>query len=510
MSFQVSAKVKTLTAKEAKKILGFRDAKENEAGGTKYTKEDGSRGKFVLDLNKDNRPLKSGIFERYCEQMFQGIFAGQVNHPSETCNGESIIIDANRQVTSGAHRLVGLILAQTRRDRLSNLGLTDEIEEFDVPETIELPTVLVEGIDPAAADTVDIGQTRSLGDVLYRRHAIAGKELTNSQKAAMNRELATAVRLVWTRLAGNEVRGAGKLPFPEAVSFLEAHPRLTTILEFCYGENEANALSNLISLGYLAGIAYLAAFQDADRGEFENGKLDLKSAPKKWDKAEKWVTMLSQMARRQIKADDNKAAHALVSVLDGNVKSDHKFSRDALCTLLVRGWQGFLGEESYHTAGGLKKALHRKVGDKEILTVDRLGGLDLDKETLRENGWIKVPTPEVRMTAGAHKVGDLVWIDQPDVEPWFGEIEAIDDNGEDVNVKSKDDGTTYGCKLAWLTVDKPERAMAAPAQAPPAKPSVKPSVKTKAKASPKAKVPPASAKVPPASAKVAATETAGN
>lgn len=466
-SFKVTAKLRELSAKDFRSLLGFRDAKEGEEG-IRYTRKDGTKGRFVLDRNRDNRPLKMGRVEQLSEQIFQGIFAGQWNHPSETCNGETIILDSTGQVTSGAHRGLATIFAQDRRDLLAAMGQTELIEEYNVPETISLPTILVEGIDPAAADTVDLVVPRQMGDVLYRRHAVGGKELSATQRATLNRELAVALRLVWLRLRGEQVSGGGKFNFPEALRFLEGHPLLVDCLNHVFAENDNSRISGLISLGYAAGLMYLAAFSGEDREVYEKGSLNTTKKPTKWEDAEKFWTLFGQMSARTLKKDENETIHAIVSVLDSNKKSSDKYSRDAICSLICRAWNAFSGGEGGKTPGALTKGLFKKVktGDteREVLILDRFGGLDLDKDTLKASGWIKEEVEVRRVKAEGFKVGDKVWVDQPNLEPWFGTLKEFAADGKTavvaVHESDRKDGEPeeYGCEMEWIKADRPERA----------------------------------------------------
>jgi len=170
-----SAKFVTLTAKDAVRILGFRTEVTKDEKSFPFVDGTGVKRKFALDKNKHNRPFNLNRATRYSEKMFQGEFAGQWNSPSSTGNGESFIVGSDGQIISCAHRLVGLLLAQNKADMLRKFGQLDEIERYNVPEIIELPALMVEGIDPEAADSNDTGDKRTLGDVMFRRETLLGR-----------------------------------------------------------------------------------------------------------------------------------------------------------------------------------------------------------------------------------------------------------------------------------------------------------------------------------------------
>lgn len=438
----------------AKELLGWRDAKKTDVPAFRLNGEN-----VVLANNKHNRPFSLGLAKKYSDQMFRGEWAGQWNSPSKTCNGETIIIDSKGMIASAAHRLVGLVLAETERQKIETMGQTDFLKEKGIRGPITFPAILVKGVDPASADTNDTGKNRSLGDVLFRRDEFKGKELSDSARKRLSRELAVAVRLVWLRLRGERVDRGTKLYHPEAVEFLEQHPLLHEAVLHVWNEEggtgaEGRKISSYISLGYAAGLLYLAAFSKSSREDYEEGTLDLGSKTGLWDKVEKFWVFFAQ----DLHEKDN-VIKWLHKALEKNQTSEAKYSRDALCTLVTRAWLVWTGAEKskWGTQRAFSTGLMSKTEDgKEVLNFERFGGLDLDVDVLREAGYLDQEVLRREFTAD-WKLSDLCWVDQPNVDPWYGEIRAFSDDGKTVLMYSKDDDQEYSCEIGWLCVDQPER-----------------------------------------------------
>jgi hypothetical protein len=438
----------------AKELLGWREAKKGDVPAFRLNGEN-----IVLANNRHNRPFSLGLAKKYSDQMFRGEWAGQWNSPSKTCNGETIILDAKGMIASAAHRLVGLILAETERQKVETMGQKDFLKEKGIKGPITFPTILVKGVDPTSADTNDTGKNRSLGDVLFRRDEFKGKELSDSARKRLSRELAVALRLVWLRLRGERVDRGTKLYHPEAVEFLEKHPLLHDAVLHVWNEEggtgaEGKKISSYISLGYAAGLLYLSTHADSSRQDYEEGNLDMAAKTTLWDKAEKFWVLFGQDLH-----DKDNVIKWLHKALEKNQTSEAKYSRDALCTLVTRAWLVWTKVEKskWGTQRAFSTGLTSKTeGGKEVLNFERFGGLDLDADLLKEAGYLDEAVLRREFSVG-WKLSDLCWVDQPEVEPWFGEITGFSDDGKVATVKSQEEEQEYACELDWLCVDKPDR-----------------------------------------------------
>lgn len=443
--------------KEAIELLGWRDAKEGEVGYP-YVGPKG-KGKFVLAKNKTNRPFKRQLAEQYKRQFLRGEWAGQWNSPSRTHNGETIVIDSDGGIVSFAHRGAGLILAELERQRLNDFAdgpdspAAKKLKEYGCNGPITIDVLVVEGVDPNSADTVDIGRTRTHGDVLFRHHEFNGKELPPGVEAHLSRELAVALRLVRLRLKGLQVSRGPKGEIPELLSFGEQHPLLLDALMHIYevdggSGKEGKKISRYISLGYAAGLMYLAAFSQSNRESFEDGSLSVTSKPEDWEKAAEFWTLFAN----DLYSEENviKSLHSSLEKNRTNRRS--KYSRDTLCTLVTRSFLSWTGADDSWSVQTLTKGLNSK--DSDVL---RFGGLDLNRAALEKMGVMEEDQPLVRTHSGNWRVGNKPWVVGSEFDTWLGTIKSFTDDGEEARVIDED-GQYVDCKIEWLKAEKPEEA----------------------------------------------------
>lgn len=258
----IKQEVTNINVAQAKEMLGM---VECEKGELAHIRISGKAYKFTN--NSRNRPYRRSLSERYAEDILIGRWAGMKNSKSKTVNGEPLIIDKDKQIASGAHRLAALIIAEyKRRDDPKYYKETYGIGP------LKLPTALTTGIDPQAADTIDMGQKRVGGDVLYRQEDLY-EEYSPTMRKKMCNWLATAARLCWLRTGGKQVSDAPHLPHSELLCFIDDHPRLVKVIEFIVGveKRTSGGFKELkISQAYMAGLAYLASQTIEDTDEEKN------------------------------------------------------------------------------------------------------------------------------------------------------------------------------------------------------------------------------------------------
>ena len=445
----ISSLQKTIGPEEAKKLLGIRPAGKGE-NGVKIGEE-----KVVFENNKTNRPFSLGLAKQYAHMMLRGEWAGQSRSGSKTSNGEPILVGKNG-IVSGAHRLAAVLLAEAERQHLVDIGAKDKLEAFGLGnKPVSFLAPIITGIDDASADTVDTGKSRKLDDILFRRNEFNKFEEGLSENALkqLSKALSHAIRLVWLRTNGHRVARGPKLHHPEAVEFLEKHPLLLDAVYYVWTEDggsgsEGKRISSYLSLGYAAAMLYLFSFSQSDRAKLEEEGYS--SPPELWEKATEFWTLFAQDLHS--KENPIKALH---KALEKNALSEDKLTRDALCTLCVRAWLAHIGaEKKWKTTKQLVSKLYTKDGDKQVLNFERLGGIDLDPDRLKEIGLIdEVP---VRKETGGWKIGDTAWVDQPEVEPWFGTIQQIADDGQKLILLDQESGQEFLAHLEWLRTEKPE------------------------------------------------------
>ncbi len=438
------------TEAEAKKRIGWRLAtekdKENGRKSYKFIDEHGNRAEFVMDKNKTNRPFGLRLSEEYADRIFDQEWAGMKHNVSATGNGESMAWDRKGNVVSAAHRSVALILANIRRRRLINLGRKDLLDEKGINGEFVLPQqIIVEGVDPNAADTTDVGKKRDLSDILFRRHEFADKP--ESVQAELSKALSVAVRLVWLRTNGYQVGGGPKLPNPEAIRFLESNPLLHEAVLKVYDLNEKGKkwISKHVSLGYAAGLLYLQAYCESNTEKYHAGELDMARRPHGWKRAEEFWTIFKDISSGEGKSK-GPVIHDLIELFRESetkgVKGQLK-DRDAKCTAVVRTFSVWSGLDTSFTKGNnklltnLTKTVGSGASKSLVIVVDRLGGIDMTLEALQDMDLVASKEELKREEIEGWKVGDTSWVvakDEQgnDVEPWFGKIMEFSEDGKTV------------------------------------------------------------------------------
>lgn len=236
----------TFNQQEIKDFLGWREVRKQDAHHFKY--QIGDTVKYVaLDNCLTNRKFRFPLAKRYAAEHIRGKWS---------FNGETIVLDKYGNVQQGMHRGAGFVLAEEQR--------ASNPEKYG-KKPLTYTTALQTGIEPAndVVDTIDLGQKRSLGDVLFRNREM-GKDYTERDQSKLTRILAGAIRLVWLRVEGRSVMGGQAFLHSEALELLKEHSDLVECVKFVFDEDggrgaDGKRISSSISLAYAAGLMYLMA-----------------------------------------------------------------------------------------------------------------------------------------------------------------------------------------------------------------------------------------------------------
>lgn len=360
-----------LTVDEAKELLGWQD--EESSGkkfGEKFLFKDVLGNKVRLENNKTNRPFRKGIAHRYALEHLRRKWQ---------LNGETLIFDRLGNAASAQHRLVSLVFAS----QMAGLN-PDEWKPYLKGQPVTMPCILVFGVSDKdeVADTNDLGQKRTLGDVIFRNREFKGSD--EAGQKAMSSILSHALRLAWLRVGGKTVSNAPHFPHSEALDFQDNHPKLLAAVEFIVGldkDDEVKRIGKYITLGYASALFYLAATSKTDLEEF--GKKGTKSINDSlWPKAEKFWTIFASGASKG--AGD--LFHYLRNKLDG-ISASGGAGRDEICATVVKAWEIFLehgaDSEVKPTQLNIKK---KKTGKGKMALAEdpRFGGLDTVIELAEE------------------------------------------------------------------------------------------------------------------------------
>lgn len=275
----------------AKKLLGWETEEEycertGDAPGSKtfgdplLTDEDGK--KIQCWHNLGNRPFG----ESWCRQLAQDILTGNWRF-----NLETIIVSKTGKVTSGQHRLVGLVLA----DQLWKTAQEKYEETCPQEPAIECLIAFGGSEEAEVLRTIDNVKPRTLADVFYTS-GIFKPNQPSTERKELARMLDFAVDLLWKRTGADETSGTKFQTHSASVDFLDRHPKLLKCVLHLFGENKERAISALkLSPGKCSTLMYLMAAYKTDGDVYRNSqppsekKIDFET----WAKAEELWTSIS-------------------------------------------------------------------------------------------------------------------------------------------------------------------------------------------------------------------------
>jgi len=429
-----------LTAEDAKQILGWEPEPEKEKwSGEEYTFKDRTGTKVRLGNNPTNRPFRMTLANRWASEMLRGKWS---------LNGETIVVDCEGDVADGQHRLVGLVLAE--QSRAANPDKWGK-------KPIEVPALIVTGVSdkPEVTDTLNLGQKRSLGDVIFRRREF--ENLTESEQKKIARILAGALRLVWLRVGGKTVSDAPHFPHSEALEFLGKHPYLVDASAYVFNEEggggaEGRLISSRISLGYAAGLLYLGATAKSDP---DKDKPDRSL----WEKAEEFWTLFASGAG----LEKGSPILSLRGLLEKAEASGAK-GRDAIIGMVAKAWNAFVdGKKLAPAECRIKERVDKDTGRRVLAEEPRMGGLDVEREPEPEaepepskGPKPKKPKPKLKEKGkdpnAGWKVADTAWFLDDKGVVTFGIIEGLDKGQADI--KAKESGQVYTIPVGGLGLDR--------------------------------------------------------
>lgn len=411
-----------LLISDAKALLGWEEEPEKEewAKGT-YHFRDRNGVKVRLTRALTNRPFRASLAKRAMLEILRDKWEG--------LNGETIILDRLGFVQDGQHRLVGFVWAF--QEIGSNFGTWSEYTWGE--EHRDLEALIVTGVSEKAqvVDTINLGQKRSVFDVLYRRYEF-GRSLSDGETKALHRILASALRLVWLRMGGKTVSDAPHFPPSEAVEFLEAHPRLTeaclTIQELDGGKGaEGRAIRDRVELGTAAGLLYLMGYIKTDPEGEANDSI--------WPRAVTFWKKLASGAGLE-KGQPILTVRELLPKFPASSGKD----RDRKIGMLVKAFNAWIDKESLTVREcRVRETTHPDTGQKVLAETPRLGGFDVE--------YVK---PEVDP---GWKKGETAWV-TGDGDPWYATVDRIHASQKKVDVLDSV-GTTYTVGIGALQVEKP-------------------------------------------------------
>ena len=334
-----------------------------------WTTIDSKKAQKILEGNKSNRPMSKGLVKRYAQEMLSGDWS----EPT----GESIIIDSKGHLQNGQHRLHAVILAEEMREK--------KPEEYG-KKIITHDFVIVRGINPKAADNIDIGKARNAGDVFFR-HTELFKDYKPAERKTLTKALAGAARLVYLRVRGLRVKGGPRVSHAELYDFIKEHPELPGWCEWVWDkdrESREDGIGKRITLPYAAGLCYLAATSKTDGLEAKTWDYSLS------DKVEAFVQSFADGVNL------GKGHPILVgrAVLRTRKMGDGTLDRDETCTIFVKCLTAFLEGKKTVKPSDLKVKFTKGPEGERVAEFARLGGIDIEIQPEEEPEETSEETPE--------------------------------------------------------------------------------------------------------------------
>lgn len=398
-----------ISVDEAKELLGWRVSTDEQE---EHTLLDLEENRICLDNNLTNRPYKGALARRWMSEILRGKWQ---------LNGETIIIDKTGMVQSGQHSLCALVLAEQTR-----LKDKDKWAEHWKKECY-IEKLVVRGIsdDDAVVDTIDLGQRRSLGDVIARNQTFAG--LGKKEQARLSNDLASATRLVWERQGGKERRFAKEFPHSEAIDFLEDHPKLVECVKLINELNKEGAISKKIQRGFASGLCYMMMHTSTDPNEYFGEGEDTNVSALSEDNKEYATDFWTHFSDPEKLAADNPIR--ILSEKIATINSAGAVGRLKVIGSVVKTFNMYMDEGEFTTEDPWKElqvAAH--FDDDYVEKLDetpRLGGIDYDiaeSDAGAASGDFTLDLSKKGKRKGKKwAAGDECWV-ADDADHWFGTI----------------------------------------------------------------------------------------
>ena len=316
----------------AKKLMGWESEDEyaertqsKPEWGTSFLLKDEDGKKIRCWNNNVNRPFK----ESHSRALAQDI----LNRNWEL-NLENIIISRTGKVTSGQHRLIGLILAY---QMWCGVNKHRWEEKWPTEPVIESLIAFGGSDDPRVLRTIDNVMPRSLGDVFYTSELFA--ELQSVEKRECSRMLDGAVNFLWKRTGADKQAGNKYQTHSSSVDFMGRHPKLLECVKIIFNENKERKISVLrLSPGQSAAVLYMmgACATDGDLYYNADPPSEKEIDWEHWEKALEFWKRLGDNEDETLKA----VATTLGSLVDEDTGAGGRLIEKMV--VLAKGWNKFL------------------------------------------------------------------------------------------------------------------------------------------------------------------------
>lgn len=439
--------------------------------------------KVVGDKREMNRPFRIGLAKRYMSEHLRKKWA---------LNGQTVIFDWNNVCHNGQHCMVGYILAEQMRmlnkpvHPGSEIGWKDKCKMFwGHGGPITCPLIVVHGVDPAVADTLDLGLKRTMGDMFFRQDKFSvealdsvgkgeakpakanGKKgkaqpvalptppMSEKTRRTLCNILSNAARLVWLRAGGRKISDAPHFPHSEAVDFVEAHPKLEEAVLYIWGLEGGTGkggrkVSRFIgSLGVAAGIYYLMASSSTDPDEYA----EIGPGALNFDNEKKAREFWARMAEGT-NLNSTDPIYVLREHLP-SVDGGSALGREEKICMIVKAFNIWAEKKKAELKDVTVRKDKNDNGKLILAEAPKLGGLDIEEPEKIEDDFTKiVDNREGHMKGKLWAEGDSAWVYSEDGDHWYGTVDEVfdTDDGKEALLTDADTGKQWQepLKKLWL------------------------------------------------------------
>lgn len=340
-----------------------------------------------LAHNTNNRPIDVAWIKVLAQEILQRRWK---------LNGYTIVVGKRRNVLSGQHRLLALILAEYWRGGPK----AEHWKKFwTSPVTIE--TLVCRGIDEGDETFMTLNRERqgTGADTLYRSHLLADMEKASDRKAVA-KILDNATKLLWHRTGAKVDAFAPHRTPAETVDWIERHPRLVEAARHIHEEDDEGKLSKYVSPGYAAGLLYLMAACKSDQAKHVEDRSEKVLDLSLWSRAEEFWVMLAKGQHD----DEFKELRRAIGLL-GNPDDGSSGSLAERVGVIVKGWQLYSQGQPFKPAGLKLRYVTDEDDVKHLDETPTVGGIDLgNPERVKEPAKPETPPEPVTTKNGVEEV----------------------------------------------------------------------------------------------------------
>jgi hypothetical protein len=404
-----------LTAKRAMELLGWQEESENRKFGQDFLFKD-RHGRRIRCLNNvTNRPFR---------RPFAAILAQEILRNKWQLNLEPIIIGRTGLVLNGQHRLVALILAaQDWYKRRSKWRPFWESEP-----TIQVLLALGADESDAVVNTMDTCISRTLADVLFRSEVLS--HLPSQKRKKIARFFDYAVRLFWARTGAGEATSPIRRTHAESLDFVYRHKRLLDCVEFIHAVNIGRSISRYIGPGYAAALLCLMGCAATEPIDYYRHNPPTEESLD-WSLLVRAQNFWAEFSR------STKALYPVIRAL-GAIAEAGVAAMDERYAIIAKAWLNY-SQNLPITPESLE--LQFSVDEFDVRSLKEhpsVGGIDLAKGDTIDSAAFEplpdlprlqtrksrrgVPQKGERASPDKWSVGDVAWVHQRGVEPYFAKL----------------------------------------------------------------------------------------